>query len=182
MIVDFDQTDMLIQKHVDVCIAGAGAAGITLAVELARLGLHVTVLESGGWVEEQATQDLYASEVSGLPHKGIQNGRFRVLGGTTTRCTAQILELDAHNFELRHWIANSGWAFSRRALSPYYRRALELEGLGSVLRDDDGVWKGIKCPPPDLRGKVVPFFSRWCPEPNFARLHGQTLRESGKIT
>jgi 2-polyprenyl-6-methoxyphenol hydroxylase-like FAD-dependent oxidoreductase len=35
-------------ERADVCIAGAGAAGIVLAVELARMGKRVTLLEGGG--------------------------------------------------------------------------------------------------------------------------------------
>lgn len=182
MIVDLDQSEPVAQPHANVCIAGAGAAGISLALELAKSGFQVTLLESGGWEEEQATQDLYASEVSGVPHAGIHKGRFRILGGTTTRWAGQILELDPRNFDVRPWIPNSGWPFSGKTLTSYYRRALDLEGLGSVMSDDDSVWRAIKCRPPDLGDKVVPFFSRWCPEPNFARLHGQALKESGKIT
>jgi len=32
----------------DVCVVGAGPAGITLALELARSGCRVSLLESGG--------------------------------------------------------------------------------------------------------------------------------------
>ena len=181
MIIDLLQPEALPQRHSPVCIVGAGAAGISLAVELAKLGTTVTVLESGGAGEEKATQDLYASEISGVHHAGIHNGRFRILGGTTTRWAGQILELDSHNFEVRPWVANSGWPFQKDVLTPYYQRAIELEGLASGITDDESVWRAIKSPPPDFGDQLVPFFSRWCPQPNFAALHRQDLSSSEKV-
>lgn len=182
MIIDLEKSEAVANGHSSVCIAGAGAAGICLAVELAKSGINVTLLESGGLQDEAATQELYASEVTGLPHQGIHIGRFRVLGGTTTRWTGLIRELDASNFEVRPWIPNSGWPFSKEAIEPYYQRALELEGLASAIPDDQAVWKKINCPPPNFGEQLAPFFLRWCPEANFARLHGEELRKPGKIT
>jgi len=181
MITDLAGSEPGARPHTSVCVAGAGAAGICLAVELAKSGVSVTLLESGGLEEEQATQDLYASEVSGIQHKGVHQGRFRVLGGSTTHWFGQILELDSNAFDMRPWVPNSGWPFLKHALDPYYRRALELEGLGSADSSDDSVWKAINIQPPDFGDQLVPFFSRWCPEPNFARLYGRTLRESSRI-
>src|SRR5579871_2743190 len=170
MIVDFEQTDGPISRQGTVCVIGAGAGGIALALELARLGLSVTLLESGGLEQEEATQALCASEVTGLPHDGIHAGRFRVLGGTTTQWGGQILELDQHDFEVRPWIPGSGWPFSKPALGPYYKRALEIEGLTAGLHDDGAVWEAIRSPQPALDASLEPFFTRWCPEPNFAQL------------
>jgi hypothetical protein len=42
----------------DICIIGGGAAGITLARELAGTSLEVCLLESGGLEFDSATQDL----------------------------------------------------------------------------------------------------------------------------
>ena len=85
--------------NADVCIIGAGAAGIVLAVELLRLGKRVTLLEGGGPDVEEPSQDPYRSVLAGLPHRGIHSGRFRAKGGTTTRWGGQILEFDEADFE-----------------------------------------------------------------------------------
>ena len=50
----------------DICIVGAGAAGITLAVESARKGRKVLLLEGGGAVREDSSQAIYDSEIAGL--------------------------------------------------------------------------------------------------------------------
>ena len=47
----------------DVCIVGAGAAGITIARELRGQPLRVAVLESGWLAPDPVTQSLYAGEV-----------------------------------------------------------------------------------------------------------------------
>lgn len=165
----------------DVCIVGAGAAGITIAVELIRRGKTVLLLEAGGHGIEAASQDPYRSEIAGLRHNGIHTGRVRAKGGTTTRWGGQILELDAIDFEQRPGIEGSGWPFPKSELTPHYERALEIEGLTNVTRKDDAVWRQIGISPPFFPD-LEPYFSRWCPEPDFARLHRQTLEDNPALT
>jgi choline dehydrogenase-like flavoprotein len=160
----------------DVCIIGAGAAGLSLAVELLRGGQRVLLLESGALTEESRSQDLYTSDVIGQKHEGIHHGRFRVYGGTTTRWGGQILELLDHDFARRPWLRGSGWPFSKETLRGYYDRALKLEGLAAVTRHDGDVWSELGLETPDLGPELHPYFTRWCPEPNFAALHGAFLR------
>ena len=165
----------------DICIIGAGAAGIVLAVELARQGKRVTILEGGGPEVEQDSQDPYRSEIAGLNHDGVHIGRFRSNGGSTTRWGGQILELDELDFEHRPWIAGSGWPIAKQHLLPFYQRAIELAGLSQATLDDTCVWQEIGLPVPEFP-EFETFFSRWCPETNFARLHGKTLEENPRIT
>ena len=165
----------------DICIVGAGAAGIVLAVELACRNKSVLLLEGGGPEIEEPSQEPYASELTGLPHRGIHTGRFRAKGGTTTRWGGQILELDPLDFAVRPGIEASGWPFAKTELTRHYERALELEGLARVTRQDEAVWHEIGLAPPQF-ADLEPYFSRWCPEPNFASLHRQTLEEHPGIT
>ena len=158
----------------NVLIVGAGAAGIALAVELGRLGKTVTLLEGGGAGLEDDSQDPYRSEVTGLAHRGVHEGRVRVKGGTTTRWGGQILELQEIDFAPRPWVPGSGWPITKEDLRPFYARALELEGLGATLREDAAVWGQLGLGAP-LFGGLESYFSRWCPEPNFARVHGAAL-------
>ncbi len=157
-------------------MVGAGAAGIILTVELLRLGKSVVLLEGGGGEVEEASQEPYGSQIVGLPHQGIHAGRVRAKGGTTTKWGGQILELDEEDFAPRDWVAGSGWPFPKSELTRFYARAMELEGLGRVLRHDDDVWRSIGGTTP-VFAELEPYFSRWCPEPNFARLHEATLEK-----
>jgi len=67
MILDLERVDGISRPWADVCVIGTGAAGITMAVELSRLGMRVLLLEGGGLNFEDASQQLYDSEILGLP-------------------------------------------------------------------------------------------------------------------
>jgi choline dehydrogenase-like flavoprotein len=164
----------------DICIVGAGAAGITLAIEFAHKGKKVLLLEGGGAVREDSSQAIYDSEIVGLPHRGIHTGRIRVKGGTTVRWGGQILELDVRDFTPRPGIPDSGWPFPKTELTSFYERALQLEGLAKVQRSDEAVWRDLGLPFTQFEG-LDSYLSRWCPEPNFARLHNRTLTTDPNI-
>jgi choline dehydrogenase-like flavoprotein len=178
MIRDLERETPGEQVCADVCVVGAGAAGIALTVELVRLGKRVVLLEGGGAEIEERSQEPYRSEVVGHEHRGVHTGRFRAQGGTTTKWGGQILELDAIDFERRAWVSGSGWPFAKSELAAGYARALELEGLGGALLDDAAVWRELAEPQPRFE-EMAGYFSRWCPEPNFAVLHRATLGGDG---
>ena len=112
--------------HADVCVIGAGAAGLTLAHELARTNARVVVLESGGVMPGHDAQSLSAGVVAGEPYYPLEACRFRALGGTTVHWGGWCRPLDAIDFEHRDWLPASGWPFSRQHLEPYYTRAQEI--------------------------------------------------------
>ena len=51
MFIDARQIDNHVNIASDVCIIGAGAAGITMALEFAGKGIEVVVLEGGGLIQ-----------------------------------------------------------------------------------------------------------------------------------
>lgn len=167
--------------HADVVVVGAGAAGIVLAVELARLGKSVALLEAGGRTLEESTQDPFQTDLPGLPHRGVHEGRVRMHGGTTNKWGGQILELEAADFEPHGWIPGSGWPFPKAELAPHYTRALALEGVAGSMLQDGEVWRALRETPPPLP-ELELYLSRWCPEPNFARLHRLSLETNPRIT
>lgn len=175
MICDLSQFDQMAPFEADVCIVGAGAAGIVLAAELARQGRRVLLLESGGRKEEEAIQQLNKSVRTGQPLKAVHPGRFRCLGGSTTHWGGQISEFEEQDFEVHPGVSGSGWPLSKSILQPYYRRAQQAEGLMPVLQTDDEVWRQVGTAVPVFGEGIVPYFTRWCPETNFARLYEDTL-------
>ncbi len=69
----------------DVAVIGGGIAGLMLANKLARLGVRVVVLESGGETLEGETSSLNEVVLTGQSYQGAEKGRFRCLGGTSVR-------------------------------------------------------------------------------------------------
>jgi len=182
LIVDLERDANIDIMPYDACIVGAGAAGIVLATSLARQGKRVLLLEAGGEKYSARDQDLYKGDVSGLPYAGLYDGRFRVLGGSTTQWAGQILELDAMTFEKRAWVAGSGWPIGKSVLTPYYQRALDLEKLTQSPGDSAAIWDGLGLTPPDFGSDIESSFSKFCPQTNLASIHKDELSTSLNLT
>ena len=56
----------------------------------------------------------------------LKSSRLRFFGGTTNHWGGYCRPLDPLDFEVRPWVAESGWPFGREELDPYYRRAEEV--------------------------------------------------------
>lgn len=167
--------------RVDVCVIGAGAAGITIARELDGAALRVLVLESGWRSFDPTTQALYRTDIVGLAHGGVHDLRFRMFGGSTTRWAGQALPLFDIDFEQRDWIPLSGWPLNRSDLDSYYRRAAELMRI-PPFPSDGGDWPDALAPPPAFdRRLLTPVYSEFSPAPNFASAFGSTLDASRNI-
>ncbi len=107
----------------DVCIVGAGAAGLLIARSLARTGAHIVLLESGGWAADHPTSQLSDGHSAPGTFRGLQAGRSRVFGGTTTLWGGQCIRLDPIDFERRAWVPDSGWPITYDDLVPHYEAA-----------------------------------------------------------
>jgi choline dehydrogenase-like flavoprotein len=115
----------------DVCVIGAGAAGIGLALELMQTPLSVILLESGGRRLDPQTQHLYDGEVADTGrHSPPIYYRTRQFGGTTTIWGGACVPFDAIDFEARDYIPYSGWPFERPELDRYYPKANKLLEAG----------------------------------------------------
>lgn len=120
----------------DVCIAGAGPAGIVLATELARAGKDVVLLESGGTRFEAKTNDLNKGQVTAPDaHGPLEDYRRRRLGGAATAWGGRCAPFDAIDFEYRPFVPNSGWPFGKSHIDPYCARAHAYLELGAYTYD-----------------------------------------------
>ena len=135
----------------EVCIVGAGPAGLVLARELAARMRRVVLLESGGRNPDPAAQALCEGTSTGDTWDGPALTRHRQAGGTTRlwntwfddEAGAKYVPLDALDFEARAWWPLSGWPFDRTHLEPYYARAQALCGL------EPSPWEGEAWQGPD---------------------------------
>ena len=89
MIIDFRNLADHSVIEADLCIIGAGAAGITLAREFLNSRLRVVVIESGGFEPDSDTQSLYRGDNVGLKYYPLEACRLRFFGGTTGHWNGQ---------------------------------------------------------------------------------------------
>lgn len=120
----------------DICVVGAGVAGLTLAHQLIDSGLSVVVVEGGQWEPDAAAQDLARAQLD-APHytpDAVSAGRRRQFGGTANdwthvtkpgsgRVYARSLRGEAIDFEAKSWQRSSGWPITSEDLDPWYDRA-----------------------------------------------------------
>jgi len=114
----------------DLCIVGAGAAGISIAREWIGDAKKVLLLEGGGFEYDPKMQDLYRGENVGLPYFPLQAARLHYFGGTTGHWAGFCSTLDDIDFVARPWVPHSGWPITRASLDPYYARAHRVLELG----------------------------------------------------
>jgi choline dehydrogenase-like flavoprotein len=156
--------------HTDICVIGAGPAGITLAKEFIGEGFKVLVLEGGRFEFDAAVQSLHdarAVSANYLPTAPM-SGRRRQFGGSANlwthhtrpgdgRLRARMIMAEEIDFDQRDAVPYSGWPFQRSALVPYYKRAQAVCQLGPLGYDVDA-WSGPDAQPisfPGSRLKTV---------------------------
>ncbi len=114
----------------DVCIVGAGAAGISMSLDWINKPYKVILLESGGFEYDDQVQDLYKGENTGQKYYPLRSSRMSLFGGTTNHWAGMCAPFDNIDFIKRDWVPNSGWPIGRQDLDPFYARACEKLKLG----------------------------------------------------
>ena len=126
----------------DICVIGAGAAGITLALEFIKKSFHVCLLESGGFEYDSETDNLSKGICVGRNYD-LVNTRARLFGGATNTWGGHCVPIRPYNFEKRDWIPYSGWPFSGNHLDPYYKRAAKVHKIGAYNYDTIAIAKSL---------------------------------------
>lgn len=185
MILDTDNLTEDAVLQADLCIVGAGAAGISLALQFLGTSRSVLLLESGGEQEEADTQALYAGTVSDERlHSAPDRYRQRRFGGTTTIWGGRCMPFDDIDFEFRPWLPHSGWPFGREALLPFYPAANRLCEAGEFSYDAAGaLGEGSR---PIIAGFRSAHFhddalERFSCPTDFAARYAHKLRSAGNI-
>ena len=172
MIIDARQIPSGTKLSADICIIGAGAAGISLATKLARSQFRVCLLESGGFKPDRKTQSLNHAENIGR-HYELLSTRTRFLGGGTNCWGGWSRPLDEINFERREWLQYSGWPFERTELNQYYKEAIALCGLRPEFSIEawEHVQKESSTPFLSIReGRVTSELTQLAPRRHFGNL------------
>jgi choline dehydrogenase-like flavoprotein len=133
----------------EVCIVGAGAAGIAIARELSKARIRSVLVESGGIGFREDVQDLSEGRADGIAplfsvarhptkqrHK-LSNypyaSRLRQVGGATAMWGGFCRPLDPIDFKVREWVPHSGWPMPFDALYPWYLRAADVLGIKALV-------------------------------------------------
>jgi choline dehydrogenase-like flavoprotein len=115
----------------DICVVGAGPAGLAVALHLARRGQSVLLVESGGWRPDPEISALTVGEVApGSGHPPIDLYRPRAIGGGTTVWGGHCVLYDPIDFEPRPWVPLSGWPLSFDELESFYEESTRFCDAG----------------------------------------------------
>jgi len=170
----------------DICIVGAGAAGIAMALQFVDTKLDVLVLESGGLGAEPDAQALYEGTVADEKlHSPPHRYRERRFGGTTTIWGGRCMPFDAIDFEARSHMPHSGWPIDFDSLRSYYERANRLCEAGEFVYTAGQALRGRERPiiegfeGDNFTSDTLERFS--CPT-DFGARYGHKLRAAKNVT
>jgi choline dehydrogenase-like flavoprotein len=154
----------------DVCIVGAGAAGLAMAVRLAGTAVKVLVLASGSAADRgrpaERQQAIYRGTVGSFLEKVdpvfLHRSRLHMYGGTTNHFGFWSRPLDEIDFRSRPGYRDASWPFPLSDLTPYYADAHAFGHFGPFNYEDRAFWERAMYahpfdPLPDdsLRGAII---------------------------
>ena len=136
MLIDLKEIPGNSQIDCDICVAGSGPAGMTLAAELVGAPVRVCLVESGGLSPRAAAPAGNVAEQLGVV---VDLLKFQHLsfGGASSRWGGlrgrwfRLRPLDPLDFATRPWVADSGWPFAYAELEPFYERAGRVLKVGA---------------------------------------------------
>ncbi len=184
MILDARQIPRDTVVEADVCIVGAGAAGITMAREFIGQSFKVCLIESGGLEFDERTQSLYEGKLVGLPDHDLDVARLRYFGGSTNHWGGSSRPFDPSDFEQRPWIPYSGWPITRADLDPFYERALHVIEIRDVTWDVASYMDEIPAfyRLPFMGRRLAPAIWHKSPPTRFGRLYRDELIRAPNIS
>ena len=174
-----DQTDL----RTDVCIVGAGAAGITVARELANTPVSVLLLELGGEEYDAETQSLAQGENISFDDFDIATTRLRYFGGTTNHWGGMSYRFSEADTASRPDVPLSGWPIPYAELASYYSAAEAICQLGGAEWDAVDQWQKATghVPLRMERGFIVPSVAFLSPPTRFGKVYHSELMIAGNI-
>jgi choline dehydrogenase-like flavoprotein len=181
MFVDARALDSGTTLKADVCIAGGGAAGITIALDLVGSGLSVVLLESGGFRREAEIQQLYRGRVTGLDPRPLEVMRVRALGGSTGHWAGWCRPLLAQDFEPRDYVPNSGWPIRLADLVPWYDRACATLQIGAFDWDATARAKAARIPLLPVSDTIDHRYYQLSPPTHFGTAYRDALEAAGDL-
>ena len=184
MILDAKDLGETVLAPADVVVIGAGPAGIVVALEMARSGSDVLLIESGRPSYSERIQQLSdAAQYDHDLHAPLSIALRRQVGGTSTIWGGRCVPYDPIDFDSRDYMESTEWPIAYEDLLPFYERACLWTSVGRPVFDTAQA--------PQLSRPIVPGFidgdvrnttlERWSLPTNFGREYRDLLRGSKKI-
>lgn len=169
----------------DVAIVGAGPAGIVLALELAKDGYNVNLIESGSLHFSEKIQNLgEAGYLDPQFHASMSECTRRQIGGTSVIWGGRCLPYDPIDFDQRNYIPYSSWPVTYEELKVYFQRTCDYLLCGKSEFD-------LKNIPTIEQQSIIPglpdehvltsTLERWSLPTNFGKDYFNHLKKSNKI-
>jgi hypothetical protein len=136
VLINTNESEVPQGQSYDVCIIGAGAAGITLARKLAEAGKRVALCEGGLLEFTGDSQDSYIGEVIGDPYFDLDVCRLRYFGGSTNHWGGMTRLLDEIDFERGYLGAEFEWPIKRGDIDPFLSEACKIIDIDSIFEDE----------------------------------------------
>ena len=174
-----------VELKTDVAIVGAGPAGIVLALELARAGHRVALIESGGDSFNADVQRLGDTAGEDSWHVPMSLATRRQVGGTSNLWGGRCVPFDPIDFQPRSIVGDARWPVSYDDLEAYFARACKWCVCGKAAFDVRDIPKLAErslvpgWPEGDIRATSL---ERWSLPTNFGRQYRSMLDASPLIT
>jgi choline dehydrogenase-like flavoprotein len=167
--------------HGDIAIVGAGPAGIVVALEAAKHGIKVVLLESGKESFEPGLQQLSAAaEWDHHRHAPMTMAVRRQVGGTSVIWGGRCVPYDPVDFDTRPIAGSASWPVTYEEMSGYFQRACDWLVCGRNVFNVSGL--------PHLPEGIIPglvdgdvttsSLERWSLPTNFGKTYARNLQDS----
>ena len=167
----------------DICIVGAGAAGISMALDWNKNGKNVILLEGGGFEYDNKIQDLYSGNSTGQRYYPLRSCRLHLFGGTTGHWGGMCAPFDPIDFKKRSWVSDSGWPITLQDLVPFYKKAQSLFELDTYNYNLHYRQKEYPAITPFPLDKDIIWSKMWqfSPPTRFGKTYKETIVKSPNI-
>jgi choline dehydrogenase-like flavoprotein len=138
MLIQATTLDFKQLPQADVCIVGAGAAGISLACELDGSGLSVLLIDPGQAIPKKEPSQAAYEGTSDAPHAHPSFFRRRGYGGTTGIWGGRCVPYDPVDFAARDHVPHSGWPLGYDDIARHYPAAMRYLDAGEFAFTTQG--------------------------------------------
>jgi hypothetical protein len=166
-------------------VVGAGPAGIVSALEAARRGVDVVLIETGNLKPQPHSQRLSAADIKNPKlHASVEMTVSRQVGGTSAIWGGRCVPYDPVDFLARRVTGESAWPLGYDELQGYFRRACDWFKCGPPNFDVSALSHLPRNMIPGLSDGNVRTSSleRWSLPTDFGKAYFGELRDKVNLT